>query len=58
LTYRIKRKGKYLCWFDYKKGYDYRRECELSGFAHIIETDNKAEAEQLAKQEDGKVVRR
>ena len=52
-TYAIKNKGKYLCEFMLKKGYDYRSKQEVSYFSSLIFSTKKEDLEGIQKCELG-----
>jgi len=55
-VYAIKRHGKYLCRFIFRKGFDYRLKCDVSIFSEII-TGSIAELAPIAREYEGKVVK-
>lgn len=54
--YAIKKHGKYLCRFLFRKGFDYRLKCNVSCFSEII-TGSIAELAPIAREYDGKLVK-
>lgn len=54
--YAIKKHGKYLCRFLFRKRFDYRLKCDVSFFAEII-VGSRAELAPVAREYDGKVVK-
>jgi hypothetical protein len=56
--YAIKRRGRFLCWFTFRDGFDYRSKYEISVFAHVYgEPTITEEMKQLAQTYDGKIVK-